>query len=118
MEHDEQPPAAVKKRNEHQETSSSKIDRWLGVVDDGGDLYLDAVKRQTRNKPTTPGHPEKCLKRREEVCPDHGLVLAQKRVIPWPILLAMITLSLGTWGDDFPYRCPKCGSLTEPPSTE
>lgn len=118
MDEDEQTPAAVKKRNRHHETLSSKIDRRLGVVDDGGDLYLDAVKRQTRNKPTTTGHPEKWLKRREEVCPEHGLVSAQKKVIPWPILLAMIILSLGTWGDDFPYRCPKCGSLTEPAVTE
>jgi hypothetical protein len=70
MGEDEQRPAAVKEGKEHDEMLSSKVDRWLGVVDDDGDLYLDAVKRQTHNKPTTPGHPKEWIKRREEICPE------------------------------------------------
>jgi hypothetical protein len=118
MDEDEQRPAAVKKHKEHQETLRPKIDEWQLFANDGGDLYLDALRRQTHNKPTTPGHPAKWLKRREEVCPEHGLVSASKHIVPRPILLAMMILSLGTWRDDFQYRCPKCGSLTEPPTTE
>lgn len=49
----DQKPTAAQKRKERRETLSSKIDRWLSVEDDGSDLYLSAVNRQTLNQPAT-----------------------------------------------------------------
>ena len=119
MDENELGPVEFKKPKEQHERPSTKTEPWPGYIDDGSDLYLSALKRLTHNRPTIkPGHPTEWMKKRDGICPEHGLVLAQKHVIPWPILLAMMILSLGTWYDDFPYRCPKCGSLTEPTATE
>lgn len=55
------------------------------------------------------------MQRQMEVCPDHGLVLAQRKTIPAYLNLLVFALSLGHANWDLPFRCPKCGSLTSEP---
>jgi hypothetical protein len=48
-------------------------------------------------------------------CPNHGLVLAVRK--RWPSLFywAFVLVTFGTFSPDYPYRCPRCGRLTERP---
>ena len=54
------------------------------------------------------------MQRQMEVCPEHGLILAQRKTIPTYLNLLVFVLSLGHASWDLPFRCPKCGKMTEP----
>jgi len=51
-------------------------------------------------------------KRANQYCPDHGLVLAKRKVWDPVFYWAMVLVTFGQVTPDFPYRCPRCGSQT------
>jgi hypothetical protein len=52
-------------------------------------------------------------KREKQYCPDHGEVLAKQRTVPAILWWFIFVFSQGDFSADHPYRCPKCGRLTE-----
>jgi hypothetical protein len=59
---------------------------------------------------------------RTAVCPEHGLVRAERNTTYDLAGWFVAVISLFTWDPHTPYRCPKCGRLTtdlelEPPET-
>ena len=53
------------------------------------------------------------MQQRTETCPDHGLVLAQRKTILVYMNLLLIVFSLGQMGLYPLFRCPKCGAITK-----
>lgn len=50
---------------------------------------------------------------RTRICPNHGLVSAERNsTYDWPGWLVAL-LSGFEWTPNTPFRCPKCGRLTE-----
>lgn len=47
-------------------------------------------------------------------CANHGLVLAQRKVLPGWLYWSFAIFSFGYADWTLPFRCPKCGRLTEP----
>lgn len=49
------------------------------------------------------------------ICPNHGLVRGERKTDLDEIGWVVTVLSLFDWSDRTPFRCPKCGRLTEKP---
>lgn len=49
------------------------------------------------------------------ICPNHGLVRAERKADLDPVGWVVSVLSLFDWFDRTPFRCRKCGRLTEKP---
>lgn len=52
MDNPQSKPKPVEQLEKRKTTLDSKIEQWLNIKYDGGDLYLDAMKRLLRNQPT------------------------------------------------------------------